>query len=338
MTNNDLKKRTQRTAELYFSDVTDEKPYALWKAFDGPLAREMSLFITGGMYSRERLPHSQRQLVTISALTALCHPEELQLHIQAALNVGCTPGEIAETIFQTLTYAGVPAANRALKVLRDVMQAKGLWPPEAEREMAAYLSPSFVIESGHAAIAGVAGSLAEGLAARDRAVILFSHVRDHIAWNPGTVSVSLDDYRASRTLEREKGSSVHQAVLLTALLRAAGIPARMKFARIRCHGAVQAGLTAGGDDLFPCHACNQIFLHGRWLNADAGFDPAACERRGFAPVEFDGRSDALLPAADSDGKPLVEYLDVGEPHRDLPLDRIANRLARTTPSRSVSHE
>lgn len=122
--------KTKRTAALYFNGVKDEKPFELWRAFDKGLARDLSLFITGQMYAREKIPHKTRQLITIASLTVLSRPEELKLHIQAALNVGCTPGEIAEVIFQTFTYGGMPATNSALKTLKAVMEEKGLWPPE----------------------------------------------------------------------------------------------------------------------------------------------------------------------------------------------------------------
>ena len=122
--------KTKKTAALYFKDVQDEKPYELWKAFDKDLAKDLSLFITGQMYAREKIPHKTRQLVTVAALTVLSRGEELKLHIQAAINVGCSPEEIAEVIFQTAVYGGVPATNAALKVLRAVMQEKGLWPPQ----------------------------------------------------------------------------------------------------------------------------------------------------------------------------------------------------------------
>lgn len=125
---NPLTEKTQKTAALYFKDVRDEKPYELWRAFDKDLARDMSLFITGQMYAREKIPHKTRQLVTISALTVLSRLDELRLHIQAALNVGCTPEEIAEVIFQTLVYGGVPTANAGLKTLKSVLEEKGLWP------------------------------------------------------------------------------------------------------------------------------------------------------------------------------------------------------------------
>lgn len=126
----EIVEKTKQTAALYFSGVKDEKPFELWRAFDKGLAKDLSLFITGQMYAREKIPHKTRQLITIASLTVLSRLEELKLHIQAALNVGCTPAEIAEVIFQTFTYGGMPATNSALKTLKAVMEEKGLWPPE----------------------------------------------------------------------------------------------------------------------------------------------------------------------------------------------------------------
>ena len=128
MADKELTDKTRETAALYFKDVTDEPPYALWKAFDKDLARDMSLYITGTMYSREKISHTTRQFVTVAALTVLDKPDELKLHIQAALNVGCEPREIAEVMFQTAVYGGVPAMNTGLKVLKGVLEDKGLWP------------------------------------------------------------------------------------------------------------------------------------------------------------------------------------------------------------------
>ncbi|SLM27687.1 PcaC [Desulfamplus magnetovallimortis] len=125
MNKDDIALKTSRTAKLYFNGVRDEdKPYNLWRTFDKDLAKEMSLYITGQFYSREKIPHTTRQLVTVAALTAISKPEELKLHIHAALNVGCSKEDIAEVIFQTSIYAGVPAANTALKVLKTVLEER----------------------------------------------------------------------------------------------------------------------------------------------------------------------------------------------------------------------
>jgi 4-carboxymuconolactone decarboxylase len=124
----ELTEKTKNTAALYFKGVTEEKPFELWQAFDKDLGRELSLFITGRLYARKKIPHQTRQLITIAVLTVLDRPEELRLHIQAALNVGCLVEDITEAIFQTVTYAGIPTVNTALKTLRSVLKEKGLWP------------------------------------------------------------------------------------------------------------------------------------------------------------------------------------------------------------------
>jgi len=124
----DIVEKTKKTAGLYFKDVEGERPYELWRSFDRDLAKDLSLFITGQMYAREKIPHQTRQLITVAALTVLCRLDELRLHIHAALNVGCTPQEIAEVIFQTAVYGGMPATNQALKTLRSVLEENGRWP------------------------------------------------------------------------------------------------------------------------------------------------------------------------------------------------------------------
>ena len=125
MDEKELVEKTGKTANLYFSSVkNEEKPYNLWREFDKDLARDMSLYITGTMYSREKIPHQTRQLVTVAALTSLSKPEELKLHVHAAFNVGCSKEEIAEVMFQTSIYAGVPACNTALSVLKVVLKER----------------------------------------------------------------------------------------------------------------------------------------------------------------------------------------------------------------------
>ena len=125
---NEIVEKTKKTAELYFKGVEGERPYDLWKAFDKDLARDFSLFITGQMYAREKIPHTIRQLITVASLTVLSRFDELKLHIHVALNVGCKPEEIAEVIFQTFVYAGIPTTNSALKILKTVLEERGMWP------------------------------------------------------------------------------------------------------------------------------------------------------------------------------------------------------------------
>ena len=124
----ELKKKTQETAELYFKGISGERPSDLWKSFDKELTREINLFYVGKLYAREKIPHHVRQLVTVAALTVLSRTEELRHHLHAALNVGCSTEELAEVIFQMATYGGMPVVHDALRTFRGVLQEKGLWP------------------------------------------------------------------------------------------------------------------------------------------------------------------------------------------------------------------
>ena len=130
----DLKSKTASTAKLYFEGYRDERPFDLWRAFDKGLAKDLSLFITGKMYARERIPHPTRQLISVAALTVLERSDELKLHIYGALNVGCDPRDVAEVIFQCGIYGGMPVVNRALCVLRHVLKERGEWPLELQED------------------------------------------------------------------------------------------------------------------------------------------------------------------------------------------------------------
>jgi 4-carboxymuconolactone decarboxylase len=124
----DKTQKIKDTADTLFNGFSEEKPYELWLSFDKKLAKSMSRFVVGDMYAHDILPRTTRQLVAISALSALGKQDELKLHIHAALNVGCAPREISEAIFQIGVYAGFPAMNSALVTLRSVLEENKLWP------------------------------------------------------------------------------------------------------------------------------------------------------------------------------------------------------------------
>ena len=124
-----IKARTQETANKLFSKgVKIEPSYRLWKEFDRDLANDFSMFITGNLYSRSVLTLPERQMVACAMLAALGANQELRLHVNAALNVGCDPRKLTEVFFQLATYGGMPKVNEALAVYRDVLKERGEWP------------------------------------------------------------------------------------------------------------------------------------------------------------------------------------------------------------------
>jgi 4-carboxymuconolactone decarboxylase len=75
----------------------------------------------GMIWSRPGLALRDRSLVTVAQLAALGKTEELKAHLRGALNLGITREELVEVLMQTAVYAGVPAANDALKAAAEVL-------------------------------------------------------------------------------------------------------------------------------------------------------------------------------------------------------------------------
>lgn len=129
MEEKDIQAKTAQTAKLLFSGGAKlEPPYYLWKEFNRDLANDFSRFITGNLYSRTVLTIQERQMAACAMLAALRATDELKLHVNAALNVGCDPRKLAEIFFQTATYAGMPAVNEALTAFKEILQERNEWP------------------------------------------------------------------------------------------------------------------------------------------------------------------------------------------------------------------
>ncbi|MFI9365110.1 carboxymuconolactone decarboxylase family protein [Kitasatospora sp. NPDC053057] len=96
------------------------------------LAHQTVAWGFGEIYSRPELAPRDRQLVTLGMLTALggCEPQ-LEVHINAALNVGLTPTEVTEALLHSAVYCGFPKALNATFVAKKVFGERGLLPVTA---------------------------------------------------------------------------------------------------------------------------------------------------------------------------------------------------------------
>ncbi|MGF9905890.1 carboxymuconolactone decarboxylase family protein [Brevibacillus porteri] len=84
-------------------------------------------FPFGDIYSRPGLDLKSREIATVAALTALGYAiPQLKVHINGALNVGCTKEEIMEIMMQMAVYAGFPAALNGLNAAKEVFTARNL--------------------------------------------------------------------------------------------------------------------------------------------------------------------------------------------------------------------
>jgi 3-oxoadipate enol-lactonase/4-carboxymuconolactone decarboxylase len=90
------------------------------------LDRDFQRFITrtawGGVWTRPGLDRRTRALLTMAMMAALGHHEEFRLHIRASPNSGTTPADIAEMLIQVAAYAGIPAANSAVRIAKETLK------------------------------------------------------------------------------------------------------------------------------------------------------------------------------------------------------------------------
>jgi 4-carboxymuconolactone decarboxylase len=93
------------------------------------LGRYVVEFAFGDIYQRPILDLRQRQLITIAALTTLGGAEpQLEVHINAALNVGLTGREIVEGILHCVPYTGFPRVLNAVFVAKSVFERRDVDP------------------------------------------------------------------------------------------------------------------------------------------------------------------------------------------------------------------
>ena len=88
--------------------------------FDSDFQEYITNSAWGAVWSRPGLTKRERSLIVIALMTALGHEEELALHLRATQNTGATKEDVKEVLLQTAVYAGVPAANRAFKIAKQI--------------------------------------------------------------------------------------------------------------------------------------------------------------------------------------------------------------------------
>jgi 4-carboxymuconolactone decarboxylase len=89
--------------------------------FNRPFQELVTEYAWGAVWGREGLPRKTRSMLNLAMLTALNRPQELKLHVRAAIRNGCTKEEIREILMHAAIYAGVPAAVDAFRVAREVI-------------------------------------------------------------------------------------------------------------------------------------------------------------------------------------------------------------------------
>ena len=111
-----------RVRREVLGDAHVDRAQARQTSLDADFQRLITEMAWGTLWARPDLDRRTRSLITIAILAALGRADELALHIRATENTGVTASEIAETLMHVAIYAGVPAANHAIKIAKQVFE------------------------------------------------------------------------------------------------------------------------------------------------------------------------------------------------------------------------
>ncbi len=95
-------------------------------AFDEPFQRLITEAAWGNLWARDSLPLRERSMLTIALLAAAGNFDEIAMHIRATANTGASPTDVMEALLHVAVYAGVPKANRAIKIARQTYEDMGV--------------------------------------------------------------------------------------------------------------------------------------------------------------------------------------------------------------------
>ena len=116
----DLYRKGMQTRRSVLGDEHVDKAEANKTDFDSDFQEYITNNAWGAVWSRPGLTKRERSLIVIALMTALGHEEELAMHLRATQNTGATKEDVKEVLLQTAVYAGVPAANKAFKIAKQV--------------------------------------------------------------------------------------------------------------------------------------------------------------------------------------------------------------------------
>jgi len=112
--------RGETTRRAVLGDAHVDRAQAATTPFDAPFQAFITDAAWDQLWSREDWSKRDRSIVTIALLAALGHHDELAMHIRATARTGATEADVREALLHVVVYAGVPAANTAIRIAKQV--------------------------------------------------------------------------------------------------------------------------------------------------------------------------------------------------------------------------
>ena len=122
MSGSDRYQKGLKTRSEVLGKVHVDRATARATDFDREFQQQITEYCWNDVWNRPGLERKTRSMLNIAMLAALGRDEEFKLHVRASKNTGVTRDEVREALIQIAIYAGVPAANAAFRMAREVFE------------------------------------------------------------------------------------------------------------------------------------------------------------------------------------------------------------------------
>lgn len=109
------------TRRAVLGDAHVDRAEAARSDFDSPFQDLIIEAAWGHVWSRPQWTKRERSMVTLALLATLGHHDELAMHVRATANTGATRDDMREAMLHVAIYAGVPAANHAIRIVKRIL-------------------------------------------------------------------------------------------------------------------------------------------------------------------------------------------------------------------------
>lgn len=195
-----------------------------------------------------------------------------------------------------------------------------------------YLNPSYFFNFENKLIQALISEFSvDSISNKQKAIGVYTKIRDDWKYDPYSISLSEETYRASSIVNKPTGNCVEKSILLIACLRGLGIPARLHLGKVKNHIAVERLMEKFGSNELTPHGMVNVFLDDKWLKVSPAFNASLCERLGVDPVDFDGENDSFLQQYTGDGSRFMEYTDDYGHFEDVPVEFMVQNIKEHYP-------
>ena len=122
----DRKVTGDATRRAVLGDAHVDRAATAQTGFDAPFQDLITEAAWGTVWASDGISPRERSMLTLALLAALGNFDEIPMHIRATRNTGATPDDVREAFQHVAIYAGVPRANRALKLARETYGEMGV--------------------------------------------------------------------------------------------------------------------------------------------------------------------------------------------------------------------